>query len=846
MVKSHWMQMLRKGCNSCIEGQNLLCFLNFTTNRNLSRKMIKDIDEIFDELLERDPIPPVESFNMFLGSVLKKKEHGALSHIFRKMNMYKLPIDMYTLNMVTKGFSELRKVDFGFSLVGLSFKLGFKPDVITIGTLVDGLVKEERLRESIELFLKVFEQDLCEPNTMLFNIGLHGLCKFGMIDYAMRFFKSMETKFHCQPTIYTYSTLISSLCDHSWGVGVALSLFNAMVYQRGIKPNVAVYNSLLRCFLCFVNWADGNNVLKEMEKNEVPRDIFTFNILIHAHATHGNMKNVEALLGKMIQEGIKPDTVTMTSVIKGYCQEREMWKARKHLNSMRLMRLEPNVMTYNSLMYGYCLKSDIKQCMLLYEELQNKGLKPSQITYNILIQGLFHVGHWKQAMEMFSKMESEGFKRDYATCRIIVEGYVENNLLHKALSFFRSTHDGKMILDIEFYNTLLRGASKFKGVRELLALFVELTVKGLRPDIYTFNAMIKGFCRHGLLVDALHWYNCIELYSCKSNGATFNLLVRALVRNYKVDNLKKILKKMAEAGFELDPSSAEMVRYDRKLSLEVLELLVPFMPYDHYAKLLDVVRAMKDESGEKGARTPLREILPAGRKIGIPNTWLLELMKEEVEFPRNKCAGSQAVNEEAEAKKLTEKLDDKSGEKEQAAKSAGEPKTKGATAVEKEVTIDRLDIRVGVIKEVQKHPDADSLYVEKIDVGEEEPRTVVSGRLKYIPVEEMQNRKVCVLCNPKPATMRGIKSQAMVLCASTSDKVEFVEPPEGAAVGERVTFPGFDGEPDDVLNPKKKVWETLQVDLHSDKNLVACYKDLPFTTSAGVCKVSSISDGSIR
>lgn len=47
------------------------------------------------------------------------------------------------------------------------------------------------------------------------------------------------------------------------------------------------------------------------------------------------------------------------------------------------------------------------------------------------------------------------------------------------------------------------------------------------------------------------------------------------------------------------------------------------------------------------------------------------------------------------------------------------------------------------------------------------------------------------------------------------------------------------------MNPKKKIWETLQVDLHTDKDLVACYKDLPFTTSAGVCTFSSISDGSI-
>lgn len=73
-----------------------------------------------------------------------------------------------------------------------------------------------------------------------------------------------------------------------------------------------------------------------------------------------------------------------------------------------------------------------------------------------------------------------------------------------------------------------------------------------------------------------------------------------------------------------------------------------------------------------------------------------------------------------------------------------------------------------------------------------------------------------------------------------------VEPPKSAQVGERVTIPGFDGEPDDVLNPKKKVWETLQVDLHTNTELVACYKDIPFTTSAGVCTVSSITGGSIR
>ncbi|KAL8542994.1 hypothetical protein ACS0TY_003761 [Phlomoides rotata] len=304
------------------------------------------------------------------------------------------------------------------------------------------------------------------------------------------------------------------------------------------------------------------------------------------------------------------------------------------------------------------------------------------------------------------------------------------------------------------------------------------------------------------------------------------------------------------------PSCSVVMKTSTGLVYLLACLLEPFMPSFSLEVLkqlnlpLDAQNSLSDENGNiERAKRPW-EILPAGHKIGTPAPLFRELKDEEVEFYREKFAGSQAdriVKAEAEAKKVTEKLKEAkiSGKKDRPKKSS-EAKAKAPS--DTEISISRLDIRVGLITKAEKHPDADSLYVESIDVGEPQPRTVVSGLVKYIPLEEMQNRKVCVLCNLKPATMRGIKSQAMVLAASNNDhtKVELVEPPQGAAVGERVTFPGFEGLPDDVLNPKKKVWETLQVDFHTDKELVACYKDLPFTTSAGVCRVSSITEGSIR
>ncbi|KAJ8978057.1 hypothetical protein NQ317_015864 [Molorchus minor] len=83
-----------------------------------------------------------------------------------------------------------------------------------------------------------------------------------------------------------------------------------------------------------------------------------------------------------------------------------------------------------------------------------------------------------------------------------------------------------------------------------------------------------------------------------------------------------------------------------------------------------------------------------------------------------------------------------------------------------EILPSRLDMRIGRILEVSRHPDAESLYVEKIDLGEGNLRTVVSGLVNFVPIEELQNRMVVVLCNLKPAKMRGVESQGMVLCAS--------------------------------------------------------------------------------
>ena len=217
--------------------------------------------------------------------------------------------------------------------------------------------------------------------------------------------------------------------------------------------------------------------------------------------------------------------------------------------------------------------------------------------------------------------------------------------------------------------------------------------------------------------------------------------------------------------------------------------------------------------------------------------------------------------------------------KEKKEKAPKQPKAATAPAT---LSPHLIDLRVGHILKAIPHPDADSLYVSTIACGDppgtentsdhegKVVRTVCSGLNGLVPLEEMQGRKIVAVCNLKPVKMRGITSAAMVLAASPrlalgeedhhSGPVELVDPPEGASAGERACFEGWEGEPEGQLNPKKKLFETLQPGLTTDEEGRVAFDPqgieslksegksvgLLRTQSGGLCKVKSLKGATVR
>jgi methionyl-tRNA synthetase len=99
----------------------------------------------------------------------------------------------------------------------------------------------------------------------------------------------------------------------------------------------------------------------------------------------------------------------------------------------------------------------------------------------------------------------------------------------------------------------------------------------------------------------------------------------------------------------------------------------------------------------------------------------------------------------------------------------------------------KMDLRVAQIKECEDVPGADRLYKLTVDAGE--VRQIVAGIKPYYTKEELVGKRIILVANLEPRTLRGIESHGMLLAASSEDKsaVVLISPDKEIANGAAVS-----------------------------------------------------------
>ncbi|KAG5244283.1 pentatricopeptide repeat-containing protein [Salix suchowensis] len=140
------------------------------------------------------------------------------------------------------------------------------------------------------------EEAGCHPNVVTYNVLIDGLCKDRRVNEALDIFSYMKAK-RISPDIFTYNSLIQGLCNfRRWKE--ASALLNEMM-SLNIMPNIAF------------------RLFRVMQSTYLKPDVVMYNILIDAMCEFGNLKDARKLFSELSFQGLLPNVQIYTTIING-------------------------------------------------------------------------------------------------------------------------------------------------------------------------------------------------------------------------------------------------------------------------------------------------------------------------------------------------------------------------------------------------------------------------------------------------------------------------------------------------------------------------------------------------
>ena len=91
-------------------------------------------------------------------------------------------------------------------------------------------------------------------------------------------------------------------------------------------------------------------------------------------------------------------------------------------------------------------------------------------------------------------------------------------------------------------------------------------------------------------------------------------------------------------------------------------------------------------------------------------------------------------------------------------------------------TFSQIEVKIGTVLEADIIPEADRLLKLKVDVGEEEPRQIVSGIREYVSPEEIIGKQFPFVTNLKPRKIKGYESNGMIFAGGSEETFTLLSP----------------------------------------------------------------------
>ncbi|KAI3820940.1 hypothetical protein L1987_08494 [Smallanthus sonchifolius] len=527
--------------------------------------LVEDAVKVFDKMPQRNLV----TWNSLISGLLENGFYRESVDLFMELLVGEdsLVPDVATLVTLLPVCAAEKDVFLGKTVQSLAVKLGLYQDLMVQNALMDMYLKCGYKLEAGTVLDKNENKNVVSWNSIIL-----GCSKEGEAEQTFQLLCNMQSGSNCVKPDHVTILNVLKVCSHRSLLPKVKELHGYSI-RHGIESDQFVANAFIAAYAkceCGSTLSLAENVFNMMKD----MTLSSWNALISGSAQNGNSLKAIDLFLKMTSLGFKPDWYSIGSLLLA-CVELKLLQYGKETHGYVIRNgLETDLHIGNSLLSFYIQCEKPLSAKIMFDGLENKNL----VSWNAMITGYSQNKLPNEALNLFRTMIYSGTQpyeiavtsvlnactqlsalrlgqsvhcftlkkkltRDVLVNSSIIDMYAKTGCIKASQNVFNQS--GKN--NIGLWTVLIAAYGIHGNGKEAMKLFSEIQSLNMKPDHFTFIAILMA-CNHGGLVkEGLNFFNEMHtIHGVKPKLEHFACLIDMLGRARRFDDAMMLINDMPE------------------------------------------------------------------------------------------------------------------------------------------------------------------------------------------------------------------------------------------------------------------------------------------------------------
>ncbi|KZV52583.1 pentatricopeptide repeat-containing protein mitochondrial-like [Dorcoceras hygrometricum] len=301
-----------------------------------------------------------------------------------------------------------------------SRKPGFRHSYAAFQTLVLKLGRSHHfsLMQSVLSSLKS-QQYSISPSLFTRIIQIYGDAR--MPEKALKTFYTI-LEFNIKPSPKHLNRILEILVAQRNFIRPAFDLFRS-AHKYDVAPNMESYNILMRAFCSNGDLSIAYSLFNQMYKRDIVPDVESYRILMQALCRKSQVNKAVELMEDMFNKGFVPDTLSYTTLLNSLCRKMKLKEAYKLLCRMKVKGCNPDIVHYNTVILGFCRVGRGADACKVLDDMHANGCLPNLVSYQTIVGGLCNQGMHDEAKKYLKVMISKGHFPHRSVVHSLIKGF---------------------------------------------------------------------------------------------------------------------------------------------------------------------------------------------------------------------------------------------------------------------------------------------------------------------------------------------------------------------------------------------------------------------------------------